>query len=106
VISRKLLLFIPSIPTFLLLSLLHLVSPDLPLQRAVDLAMQGRSSGAIVVVEVTSGKLLAARNLEVAAGVSLADDTSTRYDTEGTFNALCFREHFAFHCRTRRSSGG
>lgn len=66
-VSRKLPQFILSIAIFLLSPLLHSASADLRLQHAVDLAMQGHA-GAIVVVEVMSEKILAAKNLELAAG--------------------------------------
>lgn len=66
-VSRKLPQFILSIAISLLSPLLRLASADLRLQHAVDLAMQGHA-GAIIVVEVMSEKILAAKNLELAAG--------------------------------------
>jgi cell division protein FtsI/penicillin-binding protein 2 len=67
VLSRRLPPFILPVAIFLLLPLLHSATADLRLQHAVELAMQGHA-GAAVVLEVTSGKILAARNLEIAAG--------------------------------------
>lgn len=49
----------------LLSPLVDSTPPDTRLQRAVDQAMQGHA-GAIVVVDVTSEKILASRNLELA----------------------------------------
>jgi penicillin-binding protein 2 len=53
------------IAVVLLSPLMDSTPPDMRLQRAVDEAMKGHA-GAIVVVDVASEKILAAKNLEVA----------------------------------------
>jgi cell division protein FtsI/penicillin-binding protein 2 len=65
VTARRLTLFILPIALFLFSSLADSTLPETSLQVAVDQAMQGHV-GAIVVVKVTSERILAARNLDVA----------------------------------------
>jgi peptidoglycan glycosyltransferase len=63
--SRRLSLSVLPLAVFLLSSLSDSTSHDLRLQRAVDHAI-GRHAGAIVVVKVTSDRILASNNVDLA----------------------------------------